>query len=140
MTRTLRILAVLGSLLAANPAAACDCVRLIPSGPHFAEDLDGIAKFYPVAAEGVVEADGPYAWRFRPTREYRGLGKASYTIDLISDCSLGPQEMQTIIGKPVFLLLAGGPDRFEAGRCVNLLGGEAEAAIRKRVIGSCPPR
>ena len=138
MTRTLRILAVLGSLLAANPAAACDCVRLIPSGPHFAEDLDGIAKFYPVAAEGVVEADGPYAWRFRPTREYRGLGKASYTIDLISDCSLGPQEMQKIIGKPVFLLLAGGPDRFEAGRCVNLLGAEIGAAIRSRVAKSCP--
>ena len=139
MARILYALAF-GSLLASAPAAACDCVGLDPKGPHFAADLDRIAEFYPVAAEGVVEADGPYAWQFRPTREYRGLGKATYAIDLISDCSLGPQEMQTIIGKPVFMLLAGGPDRFEASRCVNLLGGEINAAIRKRVVSKCPPR
>ena len=61
-----------------SPALACDCIRRDPQGPRFAEDLERIAKYYPVAAEGVVEADGPYAWRFRPTREYRGPGKASY--------------------------------------------------------------
>jgi hypothetical protein len=113
---------------------------LYPKGPHFAEDINRIAQFYPVVAEGAVEADGPYAWRFRTTREYRGLGKASYAIELLSDCSLDPQEMRKIIGKPVFLLLAGGPDRYEANRCVNLLGHEVEAAIRKRIVGSCRRR
>jgi hypothetical protein len=127
-------------LLASGPAAACDCIRLDPTGPHFASDIERIAKFYPVAAEGVLEADGQYAWRFRPTREYRGLGKASYAIELISDCSLDPQTMKGLIGKPVFLLLAGGPDRYEASRCVNLLGTEIDAAIRNRVASSCRPR
>lgn len=122
-----------------SPAIACDCITLDPKLPRFASDLDRIALYYPVAAEGVVEADGPYAWRFRPTREYRGPGKASYAIDLVSDCSLAPDEMKRLIGKPVFLLLAGGPGRYEASRCVNLLGGETEAAIRERVAGSCKP-
>ncbi|MEO8175342.1 MAG: hypothetical protein ABI626_01625 [Sphingomicrobium sp.] len=140
MARPLAALALLGSLLASSPAAACDCVGLDPKGPHFAEDLDRIARFYPVAAEGVVETAGPYAWRFRPTHEYRGSGKASYSIDLLSDCSLDPAEMKAIIGKPVFLLLGGGPDRYAASRCVNLLGGDAEAAIRKRITRSCQPR
>lgn len=139
VARILQALAF-ASILASTPAAACDCIGLDPKGPHFAADLDRIARYYPVAAEGVVEANGPYAWRFRPTREYRGLGKASYLIDLLSDCSLDPAEMKAIIGKPVFLLLGGGPDRFAASRCVNLLGGETEAAIRSRVAKSCPPR
>jgi hypothetical protein len=134
------ILVLLGSLLASAPAAACDCIRLDPKGPHFASDLDRIAKYYPVAAEGVVEADGEYAWRFRPTHEYRGPAKVSYPIELISDCSLEPQAMKALIGKPVFLLLAGGPDHYEASRCVNLLGGETERAIRHRITSSCPPR
>ena len=139
MAWTLRVLAF-AALLASTPALACDCVRLDSKGPHFASDLDRVAKYYPIAAEGVLQADGDYAWLFRPTHEYRGPGKASYSIELISDCSLEPATMKGLIGKPVFLLLAGGPDRFEASRCVNLLGGAAEAAIRDRVIGSCRPR
>ena len=138
--KSLPALAFLGSLLVSTPAAACDCVRLDPSGPHFASDLDRIAKYYPVAAEGVLEADGDYAWRFRPTREFRGSTKASYAIELISDCSLDPQAMNAVVGKPIFLLLVGGPDRYEASRCVNLLGGETEAAIRHRVARICRPR
>ncbi|WP_309662712.1 hypothetical protein [Sphingomonas sp.] len=139
MARILIALAF-ASLLASTPALACDCVRLDPNGPHFASDLDRIAKFYPIAAEGVIEAQGDYAWRFRPTHEYRGPGKASYAIELIGDCSLEPPTMAKLIGKPVFLLLAGGPDRYEASRCVNLLGGAADAAIRDRVVKSCHPR
>lgn len=127
----------------AGPALACDCVRLDPKGPRFAEDLERIAQYYPVAAEGVVRSDGPYRWRFLPTREYRGPGKPTYSIDLISDCSLAPQEIGQIIGKPVFLLLAAGEGdyqgRYEASRCVNLLGTEIEAALRARFTGNCTP-
>jgi hypothetical protein len=140
MAKTVVAFALAASLFWAAPAAACDCITLDPKGPHFTRDLDRIAQYYPVAAEGVVVADGPYSWRFRTTREYRGTGAASYPIDLISDCSLGPDEIGKIIGKPVFLVLAGGPDRYEASRCVNLLGAEVDAAIRKRIIGSCNPR
>lgn len=139
MAKTLAAITLAASLWA-HPAAACDCITLDPKGPHFASDLDRIAQYYPVAAEGVVERDGPYSWRFRTTREYRGSGAASYPIDLISDCSLAPDEIGKIIGKPVLLLLAGGPDRYEASRCVNLLGADTDAAIRKRVISSCKPR
>lgn len=139
MSRTVGLLAF-GLLLASTPAAACDCITLDPKGPRFATDLDRIAQYYPVAAEGVLERDGEFAWRFRATQEYRGPGKASYRVELISDCSLEPAAMKAIIGKPVFLLLAGGPDRYEASRCVNLLGGEAESAIRNRFRRSCRPR
>lgn len=136
MARLVHALAF-AATLASSPAAACDCVGLDPKGPHFAEDLDRIAKFYPVAADGVIEAAGPYAWRFRPTHEFRGPGKAYYAIDLLSDCSLDPAEMTAIIGQPVFLLLGGGPERFAASRCVNLLGGEIDDAIRARVANAC---
>ena len=126
--------------LAAPPALACDCVRLIPGSRHFASDLDAIAKFYPVAADGVLERAGAYGWRFTPTREYRGPKQASYRIELGSDCSLAPDEMNALIGRRVFLLLSGGPERYEAGRCVNLLGADVEGAIRARIADSCPPR
>jgi hypothetical protein len=126
--------------LVGAPAWACDCVTLLPGGPNFSRDLDAIANFYPIAAEGVVEADGPYAWRFRPTREYRGTKQASYRIELSSDCSLAPDEMKALIGKPVFLLLSGGPDRYEAGRCVNSQSPEVEDAIRARIGAGCRPR
>lgn len=140
MAKVLVPIALFASLLWTGPAAACDCITLDPKGPHFASDLDRIAQFYPVAAEGVVEANGPYRWQFRPTREYRGTGAAAYPIDLLSDCSLAPDEIGKIAGKPVFLLLAGSPGRYEASRCVNLLGADVDLAIRKRIIGSCKPR
>jgi len=127
-------------LIAAGPALACDCVGLIPGSPNFTRDLDAIAKFYSVAAEGRVEVDGPHAWRFIPAREYRGSGKASYRIELSSDCSLAPGEMKALIGNPVFLLLSGGPDHYEAGRCVNLQSPDVEAAIRDRIKAGCSLR
>lgn len=127
-------------LMTASPALACDCIRLIPGSPNFARDLDAIVKFYPVVGEGRIEADGPYAWRFIPTREYRGTGKHSYRIELSSDCSLAPGEMKSLIGKPVLLLLSGGPERYEAGRCVNLQSPSVEAAIRDRIKAGCTPR
>jgi hypothetical protein len=122
----------------ASPALACDCVGLDPSYPRFEQDLDRIAAFYPVAAEGVVETDGPYAWRFRPTREYRGPRQAAYRLELLSDCSLDPAEMKRLIGKPVFLLLsrgAGQNESYEAQRCVNLQSTAVERAIRARIEG-----
>ena len=131
-------------LLAASPAWACDCVTLIPGSPHFTRDLDSIAKYYPVAAEGVLAADGPYAWRFTPTREYRGPRQAAYRIQLLSDCSLDPIEVKSLIGKPVFLLLAEGEGQnrgtYEIGRCVNRQSPEVEAAIRARMGAGCRPR
>jgi hypothetical protein len=131
------MLALVGSLLVSAPAVACDCVQVDPKGPHFAADLDRIAKFYPVAAEGVLEADGDYAWRFRSTHEYRGSRKVTYAIELTSDCSLEPATMKELIGKPIFLLLAGGPNHYEASRCVNLLGDNIDAAIRNRIRSKC---
>ena len=128
------------SLMAATPALACDCIRLDPKGPRFAADLDRIASHYPVAAEGVLESDGEYAWRFRPTHEYRGLKQQSYPVALISDCSLGADELNNIIGKPVFVLLAGEGNRFEISRCVNFLGAEIEQAIRQRIGENCRSR
>lgn len=124
-------------LVTAGPAFACDCVSLIPGSPRFERDLEAIASFYPVAAEGVVEADGPFAWRFTPTREYRGPKQGSYRIELSSDCSLAPDEMNALIGEPVFLLLSGGPERYEAGRCVNGQSPEVEGAIRARIEHRC---
>ena len=126
--------------LCATPALACDCIRLVPGGPHFEADLDRIAAFYPVAAEGVIEANGAYSWRFKPSHEFRGPKQASYPVELISDCSLDPEELKALIGKPVFLLLSGGPDRYEASRCVNLQGAAVEAGIRKRIKASCTSR
>jgi hypothetical protein len=115
-------------------------VTLLPSSPRFERDLDSIARFYPVAAEGVLETDGPYAWRFKPTREYRGLKRSSYRIELASDCSLAPDEMKALIGRPVFLLLSGGPERYDAGRCVNRQSPEIEKAIRARIGAGCVTR
>jgi hypothetical protein len=124
--RIARSVALSLALIASAPAWACDCVRLIPGSPSFNADLDAIAKHYP--------------WRFTPTREYRGPKQASYRIELASDCSLAPDEMKAIIGRPVLLLLSGGPDRYEAGRCVNLRAEEVEAAIRKRIEAGCVSR
>src|SRR4051794_12775620 len=87
-TRTALVLAIVS--LTAGPALACDCVRLIPGSPRFQSDVDRVAQYYPVAAEGVLEPDGPYAWRFRTEHEYRGPGLGSYPVELISDCSLAP--------------------------------------------------
>jgi hypothetical protein len=115
-------------------------MSLISGSPNLARDLDSIAKFYPVAAEGRVEADGVYAWRFVPTREYRGPARASYRIELSSDCSLAPGEMKALIGRSVFLLLSGGPDSYEAGRCVNLQSAAVEGAIRERISAACTRR
>ena len=139
MVRIAALIALLG-LTAASPGLACDCIRLDPNGPNFAADLDRIAAYYPVAAEGVLESDGEFAWRFRPTHEYRGLKQASYPVELISDCSLGPDELGHIVGKPVFLLLAGEKNRFEISRCVNFLGADVEQAIRDRIGKRCKPR
>ena len=128
-------------LLAAAPALACDCMTLYPGSPRFEADLDRIAQFYPVAAEGVLEPDGPYAWRFRPTREYRGPRHAAYRIELLSDCSMDPIEVKSLIGKPTFLLLAEGQGQnrgtYEIGRCVNRQSPEIEKAIRARVGTGC---
>jgi hypothetical protein len=115
-------------------------MTLYPGSSRFGSDLDRIVHFYPVAAEGVLEADGPYGWRLRTTREYRGPGASSYRIGLASDCSIAPNEMKDLIGKPVFLLLSGGPERYEAGRCVNLLGSDVTSAIRDRYVESCMAR
>ena len=141
MFKAFALLALLGSMLASAPAAACDCIRLISNGPHFNSDLDRIAKYYPVAAEGVLERDGPYAWRFNATREYLGPGERFYSITLISDCTLAPQELNALIGKPIFVLLAKGPGdhkgNYEISRCVNLLGTDIENALRSRILTRC---
>jgi hypothetical protein len=121
---------------------ACDCVRLVPGTPRFQADIDAIAAFYPVAAEGVIERDGPYAWRFRTTHEYRGPRQGAYRITLISDCSLGPDEMNALLGKAIFALLVEGPGdhkgNYELGRCVNLQGSGVEKALRERMTAGCP--
>ena len=127
-------------LLAPEAAFACDCVSLIPGSPRFTRDLDAIAGFYPIAAEGRLERDGQYAWRFVPTHELRGPKQPSYRIELASDCSIDPQEMSKLIGKPMFLLLSGGPERYEAQRCVNLQSPQVEKAIRARIGAGCRPR
>jgi hypothetical protein len=119
-------------------------VRLVPGSPQFESSVDRIALYYPVAAEGVIESDGPYAWRLRPTREYRGPRQASYRIELLSDCSLDPQAMRSVIGKTVFVLLSEGQGQnrgsYEIQRCVNLLGADVEEAIRARIGADCQPR
>lgn len=130
--------------LGASPALACDCVSLIPGGPRFESDIDRIAQYYRVAAEGVLEADGPYAWRFTPTREYRGPRLSAYRIELLSDCSLDPIALNTLLGRPIFLLLAEGEGQnrgiYEIGRCVNRQSPEVEHAIRTRLGAGCRPR
>ena len=144
MLRSLILLAGAGAILIPGAAAACDCVRLFPESPRIEEDLDRIAAFYPVAAEGIIERDGEYFWRFTPTREFRGPGRKSYPIGLISDCSLAPDEMNAVVGKPVFALLVEGPGdhqgRYELNRCVNFLGPEIGAAIRAGIAAGCKPR
>ncbi len=136
-------LAFLLASLAFAPAAAnaCDCVRLSPAYPRFQADLDRIAAYYPVAAQGLIKADGPYRWRFIPTREFRGPGKKSYSVDLISDCSLAPDEMNALIGRPILALLVEGPGdhkgRYELSRCVNVQAPDVEKAIRERFLRAC---
>jgi hypothetical protein len=136
-------LAILATAAAASPAIACDCVSLIPGSPRFEADLNAIAAHYPVAAEGVLEKHG-YDWRFRPIREYRGPKRPFYLVTLMSDCSLAPDELDRLVGKPVFLLLSEGQGpydgRYEAGRCVNLLGEDIDRAIRTRIDGDCRER
>ena len=135
------VLSVLIASVCAPPALACDCIRLDPSFPRFEADLDRIAEYYPVAVEGIVQADGPYRWRLLPTREFRGPGLKSYSIDLISDCSLAPDEMKALINRRIFALLAEGPGdhsgRYELSRCVNLQSPEVEKSIRKRIGEAC---
>ena len=131
------------ALIASAPALACDCVSLIPGSPNFERDLDAIAKYYPVAAEGVLEKQG-YDWRFRPTQQYRGPKQPFFLVTLMSDCSLAPDELDALIGRRVFLLLSGGrgsyEGRYEAGRCVNLQSPDVEAAIRNRINADCASR
>ena len=141
MLRISQSLAAFASLCA-SPAIACDCVRLVPGSANFDADLNRIAKFYPVAGDGVLEHDGPYGWRFTPTREFRGTGAKSYRIVLASDCSLDPAAMDAKIGRPVFLLLSPASSQndagaYEAQRCVNWLGTPADAALRHRVMERC---
>jgi len=140
----LRFAFLLGLALIPGSALACDCVALLPDGPRFQADVDRIAAYYPVAAEGVLEADGAYAWRFTPTHEYRGPRQTAYRIQLLSDCSLDPLEVKSLIGKRVFLLLAEGEGQnrgtYEIGRCVNRQSPEVEAAIRGRMGAGCRPR
>lgn len=135
------VLPVLIALTSATPALACDCMRLDPSFPRFEADLDRLAEYYPVAVEGIIQVDGQYCWRLIPTWEFRGPGLKSYSIDLISDCSLAPDEMNTLIGRRIFALLAEGPGdhrgRYELSRCVNLQSPEVEKAIRKRIGEGC---
>ncbi|MEO7240849.1 MAG: hypothetical protein ABIW16_05560 [Sphingomicrobium sp.] len=88
----------------------------------------------------MIEPDGSNGWRFRPTHEYRGPGQPFYPLELISDCSLGPSEINLLVGKPLFVLLAGESGRFEISRCVNFLGAAIDRAIRKRVIDGCTAR
>lgn len=140
----MRLAFALVLLCFSGPALACDCVRLIPGGPRFQADLDRMAAFYAVAAEGVVERDGPYHWRFTPSHEFRGPGQKSYPVELISDCSLAPNEVAAVLGKRIFALLVEGPGdhkgRYELSRCVNLLEPQVEDALRKRIAGACKPR
>lgn len=142
MVRT--ILCALLAASIATPAIACDCVRLFPGSPRFESDIRRIAAYYPVAAEGVIERDGQYSWRLTPTRELRGPKQKSYRIDLISDCSLAPDEMNALVGRTIFALLVEGPGdhqgRYELSRCVNLLGPEVEGALRARITARCTPR
>ena len=121
-----------------NPVFACDCRTLVPSSPNYQRDLEEVAAYYAVAADGVVERDGDFQWRLRVTRELKGPGLRIYRIVLSSDCSIDPQEMNQMIGKTVFLLLTpstvdGMTDAYEAGRCFNAQSpavavGSAEAA------------
>ena len=139
MTRFAYLLA--GLALAPAAANACDCIRLSHEAPRFKEEIDRIAAYYPVAAEGVLESDGSYRWRFVPTREFRGPAQKSYSIDLISDCSLAPDELNALLGMPVFALLAEGAGdyrgRYELNRCVNLQAPDVENAIRERIGAGC---
>ena len=52
--------------------------------------------------------------------------------------------MQSIIGKPVFLLLnegaAQGHGSYEIQRCVNLLEADVERAIRAKIAMNCTQR
>ena len=126
------------ALLCSSPALACDCVTLIPGGPHFATDLERISAFYPVASEGGIRIDRrDGSFRFFPSHEVRGRGQSSYVLDQISDCSLSFEDLRAIVGKPVFLILAGGPEKYEVGRCINLLGGAAEDALREQFTRRC---
>ena len=123
------------ALLTATPALACDCQTLIPGSPTFTREVAEIADYYAVAADGVLERNGPHAWRLRVTQELKGSRAPIYRIVLSSDCSLDPQTMDAMVGKKVFLLLTpasvdGAAGAYEAGRCVNQLPPAVERAFR----------
>jgi hypothetical protein len=126
-------------LIVATPALACDCVRLIPGGPHFDRDIAAIVDDATVIAEGVLIAPDT----FRATRVLKGPRRARYTIGLpegvVSDCTLYGRELDARIGEPTVIVLRGGPEHYEVSRCSNYQSRAVENAIRRR-LGFEPSR
>ena len=125
---------------AAAPASACDCVNYFPGTPGFERDLDVALSFADVVAEGIIEQPmGPMLEPaiFRPTRVFKGPVRETYRIGVGSNCSLLLRAPEVPVGTPVRLILHGGPDLYEAQRCVNFLGPDFDAAVARRLGQGC---
>jgi hypothetical protein len=126
-----------------SPALACDCVRFIPGGPHFQRDLRNVAEAASVIMEGTIVR--PMAGLGEPAlvrsvRVLKGSRKTSYQVGIVSDCSLVLGEAEANSGRPLLLVLSGGPELYEASRCANLLGAEFEQALEHHASRSCGRR
>ena len=133
------LFAVTALVLAAEPAAACDCVRFIPDNPRAQGDVAAWVEGAAVIAEGVIErpmGDLLEPAVFRPTRILRGPRAETYRIGVISDCALTLRAGDVALGRPIRLILYGGPELYEASRCVNLLGPEFERAVDRQLACS----
>lgn len=128
---------------AGAPAMACNCVRFIADHPRFETDVAAVLEQADVVAEGVIEqpmGDLLEPAVFRPTRILKGPVRDTYRIGVISDCALVLGAADFPPGTRVRLILHGGPDLYEAQRCVNLLGADFDAAVTRRLAPHCPRR
>lgn len=126
--------------LGASPSLACDCIRLTPDSPHFDRDMNAIVEGAAVIAEGIiVRPMGPRLEPaiFRPTRIFKGPRQESYQIGIISDCGLLLRAEDVVPGQTIRLILYGGPDLYEASRCVNFQDAAVDAAVLGHLVRTC---
>jgi hypothetical protein len=74
---------------------------------------------------------------FRPTRIFKGPRQESYQIGIASDCGLLLRAKDIAPGQTIRLILYGGPDIYEASRCVNFQNAVFDGGVSRRLVRTC---